>query len=177
MYSYSLSFCDWLISLNVMTSEFTYVSCVSISLLFIDEEYSIVCIYHILAIHSYVDGLLGCFYLFTIMNNAAVNIGVQIFVWVPPFTSCGYIPKNRIARAYESLCFTFLRNKLFSTVQFSSVAQLCPTLCDPMDSSTPKLPVHHQLPEFTQTHGHWVSDAIQPSHPLSFSSPPALNLS
>ena len=50
-----------------------------------------------------------------------------------------------------------------SSVQFSSVAQLCPTLCDPMNLSTPGLPVHHQLPEFTQTHVHQVSDAIQPS--------------
>ena len=51
--------------------------------------------------------------------------------------------------------------------QFSSITQSCPTLCDPMDCSTPGLPVHHQLPEFTQTHVHWVGDAIQPSHPLS----------
>ena len=54
----------------------------------------------------------------------------------------------------------------FSSVQFSSVAQSCPTLCNPIDCSTPGFPVHHQLPEFTQTHVHWVSDAIQPSHPL-----------
>ena len=60
-------------------------------------------------------------------------------------------------------------------VQFSSVAQSCPTLCDPMNYSTPGLPVHHQLPEFTQTHLHRVSDAIQPSHPLSSPSPPAPN--
>ena len=60
-------------------------------------------------------------------------------------------------------------------VQFSSVAQLCPTLCEPMNCGTPGLPVHHQLPEFTQTHVHWVSDAIQPSHPLLSPSPPALN--
>ena len=59
--------------------------------------------------------------------------------------------------------------------QFSSVAQLCPTLCDPMNRSTPDLPVHHQLPEFTQTHVHWVSDAIQPSHPRSSPSPSAPN--
>ena len=59
--------------------------------------------------------------------------------------------------------------------QFSSVAQSCPTLCDPMNCSTPGLPVHHQLPEFTQTHVHWVRDAIQPSHPLSSPSPPAPN--
>ena len=55
---------------------------------------------------------------------------------------------------------------------FSSVAQSCPTLCDPMNCSTPGLPVHHQLPEFTQTHAHRVGDAIQPSHPLSSPSPP-----
>ena len=64
-----------------------------------------------------------------------------------------------------------------SRLSFSSVAQSCPTLCDLMNRSTPGLPVHHQLPEFTQTHVHWVSDAIQPSHPLSSPSPPALNLS
>ena len=62
-----------------------------------------------------------------------------------------------------------------ASVQFSSVAQSCPTLCDPMNHSTPGLPVHHQLPEFTQTHVHRVGDAIQPSRPLSFPSPPALN--
>ena len=55
----------------------------------------------------------------------------------------------------------------FSSVQFSSVAQSCLTLCDPMDCSTPALPVHHQLPEFTQTHVHQVTDTIQPPHPLS----------
>ena len=63
----------------------------------------------------------------------------------------------------------------FSSVQFSSVAQSCLTLCDPMNHSTPGLPVHHQLPELTQTHVHRVSDAIQPSHPLSSPSPPAPN--
>ena len=62
-------------------------------------------------------------------------------------------------------------------VQFSSVAQSCPTLCDPMNLSMPGLPVHHQLPEFIQTHVHRVSDAIQPSHPLSSPSPPVPNLS
>ena len=59
--------------------------------------------------------------------------------------------------------------------QFSSVAQSCPTLCDPMNRSMPGLSVHHQLPEFTQTHFHRISDAIQPSHPLSSPSPPAPN--
>ena len=59
----------------------------------------------------------------------------------------------------------------------SSATQLCPTLCDPMNHSMPGLPVHHQLPESTQTQVHWVGDAIQPSHPLSSPFPPALNLS
>ena len=68
-----------------------------------------------------------------------------------------------------------LQNLVYYRVEFSSVAQLCPTLCNPMNCSTPGLPVHHQLPEFTQTHIHRVSDAIQPSHPLSFPSPPAPN--
>ena len=63
------------------------------------------------------------------------------------------------------------------SVQFSSVAQSCPILCDPMDCSTPGFPSHHQLSEFTQTHVHSFGDAIQPSHPLSSPSPPALNLS
>ena len=62
-------------------------------------------------------------------------------------------------------------------IQFSSVAQSCLTLCDPMNHSTPGLAVHHQLPEFSQTHVHRVSDAIQPSHPLSSPSPPAPNSS
>ena len=61
------------------------------------------------------------------------------------------------------------------SVQFSSVAQSCPTLCDSMNHSTPGLPVHYQLPEFTQTHVHRVGDAIQPSHPLLSPSPPAPN--
>ena len=64
---------------------------------------------------------------------------------------------------------------VFSSVQFSSVAQSCLTLCDPVDHSTPGFPVHHQLPEFTQTHVLRVSDTIQPSHPLSSPSPPASN--
>ena len=69
--------------------------------------------------------------------------------------------------------FEYLLALFFSSVQSLSHIQLC----DPMNRSTPGLPVHHQLPEFTQTHIHWVSDAIQPSHPLSSPSPPAHNLS
>ena len=70
---------------------------------------------------------------------------------------------------------TLFAMKIYS-VQFSSVTQLCPTLCDPMNSSMPRLPVHHQLLESTQTHIHRVGDVIQPSHLLSSPSPPALNL-
>ena len=72
----------------------------------------------------------------------------------------------------------WLRSRDFKicSVQFSSVSQSCPTLCDPMDCSTPGLPVHHQLPDFTQTQVYQVSDAIQPSDPLSSPSPPAFNL-
>ena len=69
------------------------------------------------------------------------------------------------------LSFSYLSH----SVQFSSVAQSCPTLCDPMDCSTPGLPVHHQLLEFAQTQVHWVGDTIQPSHPLSAPSLPAFN--
>ena len=65
------------------------------------------------------------------------------------------------------------KSHLFTSDQIRSVAQSCPTLCDPMNHSTPGLPVHHQLPEFTQTHVHRVSDAIQPSHPLLSPFPPA----
>ena len=64
---------------------------------------------------------------------------------------------------------------MLSNICFNSVAQSCPTLCDLMNCSTPGLPVHHQLPEFTQTHVHRVSDAIWPSHPQSSPFPPAPN--
>ena len=85
-------------------------------------------------------------------------------------------PKNS-----RLLRFTWIKHKnihihyYMLSVQFSSVAQSCPTLWDPMNCSTSGLPVHHQLLEFTQTHVHWVSDAIQPSHPLSSPSPPVPN--
>ena len=94
-----------------------------------------------------------------------------------PFYTLDYVNlefKNLIS---EIFLFTFKLTilLLFPSVQFSSVAQSCPTLCDPMNRSTPGLPVHHQLPEFTQTHVHRVGDAIQPSHPLSSPSLPAPN--
>ena len=80
----------------------------------------------------------------------------------------GVSPSDR-----QEWCFLPLFNEI---VQFSSVAESCSTLCNPMDCSTPGLPVRHQLPEFIQTHVHWVGDAIQPSHPLSSPSPPTFNL-
>ena len=73
------------------------------------------------------------------------------------------------------LDFEIKQDWVDGSVQFSSVTQSCPTLCDPMNCSTPGLPVHHQLPDFTQTDVHRVGDAIQPSHPLSSPSPPAPN--
>ena len=80
-----------------------------------------------------------------------------------------------------SVCLSPLKIEIEISPTFpftiSSVSQSCLTLCDPMNRSTPGLPVYHQPPESTQTHVHWVSDAIQPSHPLSSPSPPALNLS
>ena len=76
------------------------------------------------------------------------------------------IRKQRPKEVYRIQITVTSRTRLFS-----SVAQSCPTLCDPMDCSMLGLPAHHQLPEFTQTHVHWVRDAIQPSHPLSSTSP------
>ena len=76
----------------------------------------------------------------------------------------------------ERVCIYPAVSTQVTSVQFSSVTPLCLTLCNRINCSTPGLPVHHQLPEFTQTHVHWVGDAIQPSHPLS-SPAPALNLS
>ena len=75
----------------------------------------------------------------------------------------------QMASKHMKRCLTSL------IIQFTLVAQSCPTLCDPMNRRTPGLPVHHQLPEFTQTRVHRVSDAIQPSHPLSSPLPPAPN--
>ena len=84
---------------------------------------------------------------------------------------CDHSEKTLLLRGWcDEVMPTWIRSD-----QIRSVAQLCPTLCDPMNRSKPGLPVHHQLPEFTQTHVCRVSDAIQPSHPLSSPSPPALS--
>ena len=78
---------------------------------------------------------------------------------------------------YSQLYGVFSDDLYLQIYQFSSVTQLCPTLCDPMESSTTGFPVLHQFPELAQTHVHWVGNAIQTSHPLSLPSPPAFNLS
>ena len=83
-----------------------------------------------------------------------------------------------VSKTAKMSSFIALTTEFFHlSVQFTSVAQSCLTLCDPMNHSMPGFPVHHQLPESTQTHVHWVSNAIQPSHSLSSPSPLALNLS
>ena len=87
------------------------------------------------------------------------------------FPSQVFIPNKQLPQSLTSALL--LKNQTCN--QFSSVSQSCPTLCDPMNRSMPGLPLHHQLLEFTQTHIHRVSDAIQPSHPLSSPSPPAPN--
>ena len=97
--------------------------------------------------------------------------------WLP-LASLRALPNPRITAMSAILAgrfFTSEQQGKLSYIQIRSVAQSCPTLCDPMNHSTPGLPVHHQLPEFTQTHVPRVSDAIQPSHPLSSPSPPAPN--
>ena len=88
----------------------------------------------------------------------------RIFIW--------YLGKIFFRMQHFEICCLFLNHKYLSV---SSVIQSCPTLCDPMNRSTPGLSVHHHLPEFTQTHVHRVLDAIQPSHPWSSFSPPAPN--
>ena len=104
--------------------------------------------------------------------------------WWPWYIMCIYlIFKVKISSLYYfTLCSDYVCrletikiSHIVLYLQFSSVAQSCPTLCDPMNRSTPGLSVHHQLPEFTQTHVHQVRDTIQPSHPLSPPSPPAPN--
>ena len=99
------------------------------------------------------------------MLQSRLRISHYLMFWLL-LKSVSYYPVSQTSPFFSHL---------LSSVQFSSVSQSCPTLCDPMNRSMPGLPVHHQLPECTQTHVHWVRDAIQPSHPLSSPSPPAPN--
>ena len=151
------------------------------------------------AFHSSVSDYLDCLCVLAIVNSAAMNTGEHASFWSVVFFR--YMPRSGIAGSYGiSICifwgtsivfcivaelvyiptnsvegFLFLPQSPAFVTQFSSVTQSCRTLCNPMNPSTPGLPVHHQLPEFTQTHVHRVGDAIQPSHPLSSPSPPAPN--
>ena len=141
---------------------------------------------------SYVDYLcvyvLNYFQLFvtpwTVACQAALSMGfsqARILEWIAISSSrCSSWPRNWTLVSSISCIGTRILYHWATwgtSVQFSSVTQSCPTLCDPMDCSTPGLPVHHQLLEFTQTHVHWVGDAIQPFHPLFSPSHPTFNVS
>ena len=119
-----------------------------------------------------------CFHILAIVNKAVVYIGVYICFLISVSVFFRYILRSGIVGSSGCAIFNFLRHlhTVCHSVQFTSVAQSCLTLCDSLDCSMPGFPVHHQLLEFTQTHVHWVGDAIQPSHPLLSPSPPALNL-
>ena len=115
------------------------------------------------------------------VNVCFLGYGLSYFLpFLPVLYLYWYGPRYILSQHVDWISFQKIQSLeiLVSwSVQFSLVPQSCPNLCDPMDCSTPSLPVHHQLLEFTQTCVHWVGDAIQPSHPLSSTSPPALNLS
>ena len=113
--------------------------------------------------------------LYSPWNTPGQNTGVGSLSFLQGIFLAQELNPHLLHWQVDSLPLSQLGSPFCSTVQFSSVAQSCPTLCDPMNRSTPGLPVHHQLPEFTQTHVHRVSDAVQPSHPLSSPSPPAPN--
>ena len=102
------------------------------------------------------------------INIFIFNISFWLF-WCPPH--CWNAICSRVLSTFSTRAFNLISHQ---SVQFSSVAQSCPTLCNPMDSSTSGFPIHHQLPELAQTHIHWVGGAIQPSRPLSAPSPPSV---
>ena len=106
--------------------------------------------------------------------SASKSVAFEVGVGKFPYGTSQALWSSKLFWVKATEEIFILRNNSVS-VQFSSVAQSCLTLCDPMDWSTPGLPVHHQLLELTQTHVHWVGDAIQPSHPLWSPSPPAPN--
>ena len=114
---------------------------------------------------------------FFLMANLILSLSVYLlFPWRYHTTLTGLLSAFQLFQLFFGL--SALASKcLFSFSSSSSVPQLCLTLCNPTDCSTPGFPVHHQLPEPTQTHVHCIGDAIQPSHPLLSPPPPAFNLS
>ena len=161
--------------------------------------------YHTFFIHSSVDGHLDCFHVLATINRTVINIGVHISFWIMAFSiympkrvivgsyrssifsflrnlhivlhrSCASLHStNNVGGVPFHVEHLLMYLLIIRMTSFSSVSQSCLTLCNPMNCSTPGLPVHHQLPEFTQTHVHRVSDAIQPSRPLLSPSPPVPN--
>ena len=109
-------------------------------------------------------------------KNKTIIVYMRYYSYLIDYSNSVPKPWIIIQKIDFSFFLLFVKPKLqFSSVQFSSVIQWCPTLCDPMNCSTPGIPAHHRLLEFTQIHIHQVGDAIQPSHPLSSPSPPAPN--
>ena len=111
-----------------------------------------------------------------VMRLVSLSVGCSNVNMVTPvilISKCFGLGNKLVSLPQEADTVTDSREKCLH--QFSSVTQSCPTLCDLMNCNTAGLPVHHQLPEFIQTHVHWLGDAIQPSHPLSSPSPPAPN--
>ena len=121
--------------------------------------------------------LLLWIFLFSHFKIMCMNFSTIKIKWKKSFSVYNFfLPSISLSSHFPQISIFWTSCWLFtSLVQFSSVAQSCPTLCNPMNGSTPGLPLHHQLPEFTQTQVHRVCDAIQPSHPLSSPSPPAPN--
>ena len=103
-----------------------------------------------------------------------------LYCMYSPFTKITYVlsfPPTSLKQFLRAILSAACQAAVISSVQINSVTQLCLNLCDAMDCSMPGFPVHHQLPELTQTHVHWVGDAIQPTHPLLSPTPPVFNLS